>query len=107
MKRLVPFFAAFLVFVSFGMAIFAHAGEMPPIPLTTKSSEPARVPGDADGDGSVKLQDAAVIARYLAGGWNVTINESAADVNGDHAVDLKDAVLIRRSIAGGWNVTLQ
>ena len=66
-----------------------------------------RLPGDADEDGAVDLQDVVVITRWLAGGWNVTINETNSDVNRDGVVDLKDAVLIRRFLAGGWNVVLR
>lgn len=66
-----------------------------------------RIPGDANEDRSVDLKDAAVITRWLAGGWNVTINEGNADVNADGVADLKDAVLIRRFLAGGWNVELK
>ena len=60
--------------------------------------------GDVNGDGTVNLKDVVMIRRYIAGGWNVTINESVADVNGDGNVNLKDVVMIRRYIAGGWNV---
>lgn len=66
-----------------------------------------RVPGDTDGDGQVTLRDAILISRYLAGGWNVTIDLSSADVNGDGEVGLLDVVLIKRYLVGGWNVTLQ
>ncbi len=64
-------------------------------------------PGDADEDGYVTLQDVVVIVRWLAGGWNVTINEMNSDVNRDGEINLKDAVLIRRFLAGGWGVILQ
>ena len=73
----------------------------------TTSAVPERIPGDVNGDGIVNLKDVTLIRRSIAGGWNVTIDESAADVNGDHAVNLKDVTLIRRYIAGGWNVTLK
>lgn len=63
-------------------------------------------PGDADEDGKVDLQDVVVIVRWLAGGWNVTINEANSDVNRDGEINLKDAVLIRRFLVGGWNVLL-
>lgn len=66
-----------------------------------------RVAGDANGDGVLDLKDVIRIRRFLAGGWNVTLIESAADVNADGAVTLQDAVLILRSLAGGWDVTLQ
>ena len=62
--------------------------------------------GDVNGDGTVNLKDVVMIRRYIAGGWNVTINESVADVNGDGNVNLKDVVMIRRYIAGGWDVDL-
>ncbi len=63
--------------------------------------------GDASEDGSVDLKDVTVITRWLAGGWDVTINETNADVNHDGEINLKDAVLIRRFLAGGWGVVLQ
>ena len=63
-------------------------------------------PGDVDYSGDVGLGDVVLISRWLAGGWNVTLDETVADVNDDLVVDLKDAVLIRRYLAGGWGVTL-
>ncbi len=63
-------------------------------------------PGDVDRDGEVDLGDVVLITRWLAGGWNVTLEETIADVNDDGIVDLKDVVLIRRFLAGGWNVAL-
>lgn len=62
--------------------------------------------GDADEDGYVTLQDVVVIVRWLAGGWNVTINEMNSDVNRDGEINLKDAVLIRRYLAD-WDVILK
>lgn len=62
--------------------------------------------GDVNGDGEVNLKDVVLIRRYIAGGWNVSLDEIIADVNGDGTVNLKDVVLIRRYIAGGWNVEL-
>ena len=103
MKRTISVIVFFLVLASFCLTVISHAGDLPPIPLTTAS---ARVAGDANGDGSIDLRDAATLSRYLAGGWNVTVNEKNADVNGDKSVDLKDVALIRRYLAGGWNVTL-
>ncbi|MBR5620417.1 MAG: dockerin type I repeat-containing protein, partial [Clostridia bacterium] len=63
-------------------------------------------PGDVDSDGEVDLADVTLLSRYLAGGWNVTVDETVADVNKDGIIDLKDVVLIRRYLAGGWNVAL-
>ena len=64
------------------------------------------MPGDANEDGAISLMDSVMISRYLAGGWDVTINTINADVNGDDVLDLKDVILIRRFLAGGWNVQL-
>lgn len=66
-----------------------------------------RIPGDVTGDGAVDLKDVVILSRYLAGGWNVQIDESAADANADGSVDLKDVTLIRRYLSGGWNVVLK
>ena len=81
-----------------------RAGDLPPVPLTTKKT---RVAGDANQDNKVNLHDVVAIERNLAGGWGVSIDTSNADVNGDKTVDLKDVVLLRRYIAGGWGVTLK
>ena len=64
------------------------------------------IPGDADGSGRADLRDVAVILRALAGGWDVTADETAADVNRDGVLDLKDAALLRRYLAGGWEIEL-
>lgn len=63
-------------------------------------------PGDADGDGEVDVMDITVLSRYLAEGWDVTVDARNSDVNGDGELDLRDVVLIRRFLAGGWGVEL-
>lgn len=65
-----------------------------------------RVAGDANGDGKLTLKDVILIRRWMAGGWNVTIDESLADVNGDHVVNLGDVILLRRFLCGGWGIKL-
>ena len=65
-----------------------------------------RVAGDASGDGALDLKDIVLIQRYLAGGWDVTIDENAADVDGDGEVTLLDVALLTRYLAGGWDVEL-
>lgn len=65
-----------------------------------------RVAGDASGDGVLNLKDTVLIRRYLAGGWDVEIDEDAADVDGDGEVTVQDVVLLNRYIAGGWDVEL-
>ena len=71
------------------------------------SAEQVPLSGDINEDRSVDLKDVTVITRWLAGGWDVTINETNADVNRDGEINLKDVVLIRRFLAGGWNVVLK
>ena len=66
-----------------------------------------RCAGDVNGDGSVDLRDVVMITRYLAGGWNIKIDNTVADVNADGNVDLKDVTVLRRHLSGGWNVTLK
>lgn len=103
MKRIVSFIVALLMLSATGLSFFASAGDLPTIPLTTKKT---RMAGDANEDKTVTVLDVIVVARSLAGGWDVVINEENADVNGDHRVDLKDVVLLRRYLAQGWDVTL-
>lgn len=98
MKKAICVLMVLLTLLPFGM--IARAGELPTIPLTPHT------PGDANGDRSVNLMDVVVMSRYLAGGWNVSVNNKNADVNGDKAVDLKDTVLLRRYLADGWGVVL-
>ena len=64
-------------------------------------------PGDVNDDGVIDAKDVNLMRRYIAGGYNVTINEYAADVNADGEIDAKDVNLTRRYIAGGYNAELQ
>ena len=63
--------------------------------------------GDVNEDGSVDLKDVVAMRRALAGGWDLSINETAADVNKDGSFDLKDVVTLRRYLAGGWDIELK
>ena len=106
-RKFLYLIAALIVVFAVGWTIFAHASELPPIPLTTASSAPARIAGDANGDSSVDVRDITAMVRALAGGWNVTVDESAADVSGDGAFTLLDVTVLRRYLAGGWNIVLK
>ncbi len=64
------------------------------------------IPGDVNGDQVVNGKDVTLIRRYNAGGYNITINESAADVNADGLINGKDVTLVRRYVAGGYGVEL-
>ena len=60
--------------------------------------------GDADGDGEVTANDAAVILQSIAG-HDVTIDSVAAEVDADGEVTANDAATILQFIAG-YDVTL-
>lgn len=65
------------------------------------------IPGDVNSDGAVNAKDVASLRRYLAGGWDVSIDETVADVNGDGSINAKDVATLRRYLAGGWGVELK
>ncbi len=59
------------------------------------SAQPPVLPGDVDGDGSVDIDDAQLIALYDAQLTTLTEQQlAAADVSGDELVDIDDALLI-------------
>ena len=66
---------------------------------------PVRVPGDANADGKVNLDDALLVFDY-GSGKNVSINLYNADVNQDGIVDAQDALLIMQYLSG-WDVKLK
>ena len=68
--------------------------------------DPDWLAGDADQTGIVDLRDVTAMQRFLAGGWNVTVEFDHADVNADGKLDLRDVMLLRRYFAGGWDVVL-
>ncbi|MCH5348357.1 MAG: dockerin type I repeat-containing protein [Oscillospiraceae bacterium] len=60
--------------------------------------------GDADGDGTVDVFDAALILAYIGNEEYVTIDQDAADVNGDGIISREDAELIMRYAAGNTDL---
>ena len=64
------------------------------------------LPGDVNGDGKITQIDVTRIRKYLAGGWDVEIDEAAADVNGDGKITQIDVTRLRKYLAGGWDVIL-
>ena len=73
---------------------------------TTKTERiPIRVPGDANSDGKVDLNDVLLVFEY-GSGKNVSINLYNADVNQDGRVDAQDALLIMQYVSG-WDVKLK
>jgi len=86
----------------------AYDKDLNEVDFETKSGEieiKSYIPGDVNGDGQVKLNDAMLLRRYVAG-WDVTIDMLAGDVNRDGQVKLNDAMLLRRYVAG-WDVVLK
>lgn len=73
--------------------------------ITVLGDAPARVPGDADGDGSVSIMDALAILQYDVG-WNIDINVANADANEDGAANILDALLVLQYDVG-WDVALK
>ena len=59
-------------------------------------------PGDLNDNDIVDTTDVVFLMRYIAGGYDVTINEAAADVNDDGDLNTTDCVYILRYIAGGY-----
>lgn len=64
-----------------------------------------RLPGDADDNGSVSIDDAVAVLEHCVDG-SKKINLNNADVNADDIVDAYDVLLILQYDAG-WNVTLK
>lgn len=79
------------------------------------------IPGDVDGNRSVELLDVITLAQYVSddcitkpNGFNVSLNEKAADVNDDGYMDLLDIILICQFVSDdcitnpdGYNVILK
>jgi len=61
--------------------------------------EPEYIPGDADGNGKVNLQDASLILKKAAM-WDVTLVEAAADIDANGKINLQDASATMKIIAG-------
>ncbi len=61
----------------------------------TSESEPTVTKGDANGDGSVTIDDVKHILNYVVGLISSVVNEEAADVNEDGSVTSRDAYIIQ------------
>lgn len=56
--------------------------------------------GDVNDDGVVDVADVIVLRRYLAGDYEVVIDEFAADMDNDGYITVADVVLLRRFLVG-------
>ena len=70
----------------------------------TITANSGRVPGDANGDGIININDVLLIQQFIAE-WNVDVIEANCDVNGDQKVNINDVLLIQQKIAQ-WDVEL-
>lgn len=64
-------------------------------------------PGDVNDDGTIDVADVILLRRAVAGGYDVTINNSAANVNEDGKISSMDIVQLRRYLAGGYGTVLK
>lgn len=71
-----------------------------PTPTPTATPTPTGLKGDANGDGSITIIDAMLIAQYSAGMNPVGFNKANADVNCDSSININDALLVARYTAG-------
>jgi len=59
------------------------------------------VPGDANDDGTVDVNDVVAVIDYMMGKAPVKFNSKAADVNGDGKVDMADIISIINKVVTG------
>lgn len=75
-------------------------------PDTSSSTPPTgRLPGDADDNGVVNLNDVQCMLRYIAGEL-YDINFNNADTNANDQMDMHDVLLLMQYISG-WEVPLK
>ena len=70
------------------------------IQLPGEASSVVVVPGDANEDGEVNVQDITTIINYILGNNPSPFNYDNANVNGDNAVNVQDVTLIINMILG-------
>lgn len=58
-----------------------------------------RLPGDANNDGKVDINDSLLIMKHGAG-WNVSLSHTNADVDASGAATIHDALLILKYLSG-------
>lgn len=87
----------------------ASPSDMPEIAEPKPEPEPEYVKGDANGDGIVTEEDAALVEKFItlaSQGFIVDFEiNMGADVNEDGSIDLRDANLIREIITASSSVT--
>ena len=66
---------------------------------------PTYIPGDVDGNGVVNVRDLGRLQQYL-NGFDVTINEAAANVDGNTSVNVRDLGCLQQYL-NGFDVELK
>ena len=66
----------------------------------TSGADPGVLPGDVDGNGSVTIDDATMLLRYLAEFDTPGIKLDRADTNRDGVINVRDVTEIQRYLAG-------
>ncbi len=64
-------------------------------------------PGDINDDTTVDVRDVIFLRRFIAGGYDIVVNDAALDIDRDSEVDVRDVITLRRFIAGGYNIELK
>ena len=57
-------------------------------------AQPSILPGDANDDGRVNVEDVITMMSYILGEYPISLNAEAADLNGDGIVSVTDAILL-------------
>ncbi|MBP0971029.1 MAG: BspA family leucine-rich repeat surface protein [Oscillospiraceae bacterium] len=58
--------------------------------------------GDVNGDESIGTDDAMLLARYVNGWPDISIDPQSADIDGDGVIDTRDAMILARYV-NGWS----
>lgn len=96
MKKILSFILSVaLVFTMFSVNIVAEESSNN---LTSNS-----IIGDVDGNGIIGATDVTLIRRYLAGGFNVSVDTSVADTDSNGEINAQDITYIRNIVASGWD----
>ncbi len=64
------------------------------------------LPGDADGNGTVDIEDARIIARFVANQIPGLPNPTDADATQDGNVDMEDAFIIAKRVTGNTRIVV-
>ncbi|MFH1702232.1 MAG: RHS repeat-associated core domain-containing protein [Nitrospirota bacterium] len=64
------------------------------------------IPGDADGNGQVDLDDAKAIARFVVNQIPSIPNPTDADANQDGKIDMEDAFIIAKKVTGQTRIVV-